>query len=501
MTEWIRKNKSVLLRLAFVTAVIWAVWFPLVTSGNIRMDSDRMIHSPYLAMQQYVFEGRGGIMVLLQLFGLTGWHPLRSGVLFLLFFSVSCWMLYFSLRRQAGWKKGYWAELFLLLYGLSPIWAYHGYFVLQLAPVGFGMILATGTACADAMLLSRKAGGWFRFRWELVALLLLMAALMIYQTLIVCYLAVLLMLLFCRSASGEKIGFKALLPTMFRTLAALVLYVVSSGLLTNFHGHGTIAAQVFWGFDSVAHCLYRIALEVGATVLMYTSRYFSLFTLGFVLILVLWIRKRKTDWKGNREPVLIWLAMSALPFALTLLLGNVTVPRSQFALQLAAAFFPVCYMVLTPEKKHRVLCAVCALAVLVQAGLAIRLTHTDNVRNEHDTKAAAAISAELENISVSKPLVFIGVLKCEDQSILTEKSDVFGRSFFEWIWHEDDPSSATNPAARLLNAYDGRQYMQGIAYPEYISGALEVSKDMPSYPEAGFVREEAEYTVIKLSDP
>ena len=437
--------------------------------------------------------------MLLQLFGLVRWHPLRSGVLFLVFFTVSCWMLYFSLRRQAGWKKGYWAELFLLLYALSPIWAYHGYFVLQLAPVGFGMILATGTACADAMLLSRKACGWFRFRWELVALLLLVAVLMIYQTLIVCYVAVLLMLLFCRSASGEKTGFKALVPTIIRTLLALAMYVVFSGLLTNFAGHGTITAQLRWGADSASHCLLRIAQEAGATLLMYTSRYFSLFTLGCVLFLVLWFRKRKTDWKGNREVLLLWLAMAALPFALSLLLGNVTVPRSQFALQLAAAFLPVCYMVLTPEKKHRVLCAVCALTVLVQAGLAIRLTHTDNVRNEHDTKAAAAISAELEFIPITKPLVFIGVLKGEDQSILTEKSDVFGRSFFEWIYHPEDPASASLPAYRLLTAYDGRKYHLG--YPDFSAAADEIAKEMPSYPEPGFVREEEEFAVIKLSDP
>ena len=100
-------NQKALIRFLLILLIIWIVWWPIVTSGNIRMDSDRMIHTPDVALTQYVREGRIALVWLLRLFGLDTWHPVRSGVLFLVFFSVSCGLLYFTLRRQTGWRNLY----------------------------------------------------------------------------------------------------------------------------------------------------------------------------------------------------------------------------------------------------------------------------------------------------------------------------------------------------------------------------------------------------------
>ena len=88
----------------------------------------------------------------------------------------------------------------------------------------------------------------------------------------------------------------------------------------------------------------------------------------------------------------------------------------------------------------------------------------------------------------------------EDQLFLTEKSDVYGRSFFEWIYSPDRPASATVPALRLLTAFNGILY-EGISGSELAQRAALAAQDMPAYPSPGFVREEANMIVIKLSDP
>ncbi len=94
----IRTGRKEIVRLIIITAILWIVWWPIVTSSNIRMDSDRMIHTPGIALSQYVQEGRSALVLLLRFFGLDTWHPVRSGILFLLFFSISCWLLYFTIR-------------------------------------------------------------------------------------------------------------------------------------------------------------------------------------------------------------------------------------------------------------------------------------------------------------------------------------------------------------------------------------------------------------------
>jgi len=493
-----RMNKKRFISLLLITALIWIVQWPIVTSGNIRMDSDRMLHTPDIALNQYVQEGRSALVWLLRFFGLDSWHPVKSGVLFLVFFSISCWMLYFTLRRYAGWDKLH-PNLFLLIYGLSPIWAYHGYFVVQIAAVGFGMMLAVLTACMDARFLPDKSFTKYRFLWETAALILLSFALLVYQSLIICWMSALLMFLFCHLLRGGQISWRMLLPFFLRVAACLIIYFIVSRLTRSDAAATNMDVQIRWGTDSIGHCLLRIIEECGATVLMATSRYFSLYTFGAVLVLILLLRRRKEEAGNSPWLWIIFSGMLLLPFGLSILLGNVTVPRSQFALQLTAAFLPVCFLSETGGR-HRILCAVCIAAVAIQTGLFLRLYHSDQVRNSQDITAAEAIITELEQTDTSKPLAFIGVRRMEASPVLTEKSDVYGRSFFEWIYTPDHPASATIPALRLLTAYSGKQY-EGIITPEQEAAAAESARQIPAYPSPGFVREENDMVIIKLSDP
>ena len=498
MTAGVRIDKKALIRLLLVTIVLWIIWLPIVTSGNIRMDSDRMFHTPDAAFTQYIQEGRPALVWLLRLFGLSAWNPGLSGILFLVFFSISCWMLYFALRRLTGWN-GLYPELFLLLYGLSPIWAYHGYFVLQISAIGFGIMLSTLMACTDVYFVRQNSFRAVRLLWEVTAVIILSFILLVYQSLIMSWLAALLTLLFCFLLKGGRISWKTLIPFILRLAVSMAAYYFISRMFRGNMGAGNMENQIHWGKDSFIYCLFRMAEEAGATLLMYTSRYFSLYTLGAILIILYLVRRRKAGDSLDPWLLLVGLGMLLLPFALTVLLGNVTVPRSQFTLQMVAAFFPVCYLAET-KGKHRVLCFICAAAVILQAGLALRLYHTDEVRARQDTTAAETITAELSDLDTSKPLAFIGVRKMDGHSLLTEKSDVYGRTFFEWIYSPDQPTSATPPALRLLTAYNGIQYKE-ITGAEAKSKAADTAKEMPSYPSPGFIREEADMIVIKLSDP
>ncbi len=490
MHRFARNNGFRFFAAAVATVLVWAVLLPLAASSNIRMDSDRMIYHPDSAMEQYLKEGRGGLVLILRLFGLDRWNPLRSGILFLLFFSVSCWLFTWSLARQTRWKREEMYLLFFLLYALSPIWAYHAYFTLQIAAVGFGMMLCTLLASADILFLSGcRETLSRRILREVLSLAVLSFSLTIYQALAVHYLTVLAVLLFCFFLRGGTCGMKAVLLPAARMLLAMAVYWAVARAVRNGSDSANLANQIRWGTMPISACLFRIVQEAGASLLLVHSRYFSLFPMAAVLGALLWFRRRGS-------PLLCTgICLLLLPFAFSLLLGNVTVPRAQFALQAVAAFLPVCYLAET-EKTQRVLCIACAVTVVLQALLTVRLTYTDNVRNDADTTAARRILAELGNAVEGKPLAIIGTVGIPKRSLLTERADVFGQSFFEWNAWEERPGTATGPGIRLLEALSEMEFE---ALPDNrMEEAAQEAARIPAYPMAGFVADRGEYILIRL---
>ena len=133
---------------------------------------------------------------------------------------------------------------------------------------------------------------------------------------------------------------------------------------------------------------------------------------------------------------------------------------------------------------------------MLQAALTLRLTHTDNVRNKVDTEAAERICDELETLDTSKPLAVIGTIRMEDDSLLLEKSDVYGKSFFEWLSEEDDPGITTVPAVRLIQAWSGKEYARCTG--KLLRKAWKKSPEIPAWPSDGFVSEQEDYILIRL---
>ena len=490
----IRRTAAILV----CTALLWAVLFPLASSGNFRMDSDRMFHQPETAMNQYIGENRGGLVLLLRLFGLDRWDPVRSGVLYLLFLTASGWLLCFLIRKQTEWKDPKLYLLFFLLYTLSPVWAFHAYFVLQSAPVGLGMLLCTCMAGIDSLFYSgERKRPVLRAAWEAAAVLLLGFCVTVYQALIVHFAAVWAALMFCRMRKGRRVPVSAFVLPVLRAVLAVAVYLLVSGLLRDGRETAYLNGQILWGRVPFLQSCFQIIRSAGASLVPLNSSRFSLYPVAVICLCLIWYRQGKSGTGSGRLLfTLACLALLALPFAFNVLLGNATVPRTQFALQLTAALVPVCFLG-DSAARHRILRTILVLVLAVQAVLIIRLYHTDNLRNRMDTEAAERICAELEDADPELPVVFHGKLSFGNASLLTEKTDVFGRSFFEWVYREDQPSSATGSALRLLSAYSGREY-KAIKKGPAFDRAMEEAASLPRYPEEGFVRITDEYILVSL---
>lgn len=494
--------KKIIYQLLAVTIIIWLVWLPLSTSGNLRMDSDRMLFHPEEALSQYVQEGRFGLVLLLNLFGLTSWNPVLSGLLFLAFFTLSIWLLCFFIFHFTKGNQKFPYALFALILGTCPTWAFHIYFVLQIAAIGFGLFLTVLLAGMDAHFhLHQKKLSWPLILYELCSLLLLSFSLSIYQGLIVYYLAAAAIFFFCHILRDHSLQLRHVLWWGIRVLLSLGFYLCTSYLIAG----GTssyLSQQIQWGQLPVLQCLMNIAIQFGKSVVFLHSACVSLYPLAIALFIVLLIHQWKEhpgQTKRNLLLLLAGMAIVLLPMAMSVLQGSRPVPRTQFGLQVAAAFLPAIFLALSPGKNIFVR-ALCVLVVCLQIVLNIRLIHTDNVRNQADLQTANMITTHLKDTSFSeKPLIFFGSLPFHDDSVFLEKTDVYGRSFFEWIYDENNPSSATTSAVRLLRACDDTNY-QACKDASLIKQAVDLASSLPAFPQEGYILESEQYILIKLSE-
>ena len=485
--------------LAAALLLLWIIWMPLVCSSNYRFDSERMLYDAEGVLEQYQSEGRFGLVWLMRLMGLDSWHPVRSGLLFLVFFSLAGLVICLGLNRIAEGRLNRGSALLLLLYGTCPILAYHLYFTLQIAPVGLAMLLAAGTAWSDArMITERPASVWQAVLRHAVSLVLLVLVMSVYQALIVFYAAVLGIFLFCDNQSRHrKHGWIRLWITAVRVLLSLAVYILASGLGRH-AGYHYIQYQIKWGMEPLLDCLMNIGIEGGKMLVPIHSACLTVFPAAVCMMLYRLIRtKDRGTVRG--QAWLYAILLLVLPLAMSILVGNRTVPRMQFSLPVIAAFLAV-FCGTEAGKHKKLLCVLGCIMIVLQTALVVRLQHTDNMRNRFDTEIRDQIIADLDGRGEDgKPIVFIGSRSFTDDSLLMEKQDVYGLSFFEWVYTPERPGSATPAAIRLLCTYSGIPY-QAVTQTAKMQEAGELAAEAPAYPAEGYILETDDMIIIKLSD-
>ena len=446
---------------------------PCALNQTMRFDSDQMLINSERTMEEWISGGRFGLVAVKRLLGLTGYHPLKSGLLFLLFFMLSAWILTTCLQRFAGKRDLPFLKWFPLLYGSCPIWAFQTYFNLQIAEIGFMLAV-----CAVAAGLSTEAvcavhGTKTRLLLSGLSGCLLVACLASYQSFAVFYIAVVAMFCtVCLNGIAPKAGVRqgVLLVLHFVLFTGAYLLICRLFFPTDEY----LTQQMLWGKASVAVCLINVCIEAAKMCLLYSSGQFSFFPVGVLFLLTAFFLSRKRE-KARPLMVLCVLLLLLSPLMMSMLLGNRTVPRRQFALQVVAAFLPVMTGDMILRKRNcgtedlraarltGMLRMACAAFVLIQVVLGLRLLHTDRLRDREDLAYAEKVTEALAPYRDSgKPIVFLGAHFFDDDSFLLEKTDVYGNSFFEWMYDETQPFSCDAGARRYM------RYVEGNAegYPE-----------------------------------
>lgn len=490
-----------LLGCAAIIALIW-IWLSVFSSGNIRFDSDRMIYERSVVLAQYRNEGRLVLAFLLEYLFPSVWNPVLYGGVFLAVFLMNGYVLTIFLVRftERKWHSLLYG-LFFLLYGTSPIWAFQFYFTLQVPVIALGMLLCVLLAAWDVSGHTNQVSIFHRTVLEFFSLCFCTILMLIYQALIIYYITVIIIFLFCRLFHGSAISWKSAISWILRLVLSVLLYVFIARSARNGDSE-YLMNQIQWNRLPVLTCLKDIVVEYGKILFMVHSGHFSLYLPGLVLMIILLNSKFRNHEYGKHEKTMLVLSATALvvlPMAISVMEGSRPVPRTQFSLQAVSAFFLVCFMA-ESGKAYRSLLICSCFIVLLQSALVIRLTITDNQRNRLDLDMRDQIAADVKAMDAEdKSLIFIGSGQFDDRSVFFEKTDVFGLSFGEWSYAPDQPASATTGAIRLMNT--GALKMQALTDPTMISEAVCIAESMPVFPSDGYMKVTDDYCVIKLSNP
>lgn len=502
-------------RLLFLSLVIAVLCFGFLSlSTNIRIDSEELINNPGSSLG-WLTIGRYGLVLLKRLLGLTTYHAMKSGLLFLLFFVIGENLLAFAYYHFSGRNEAYPYWAFLLLYGTSNLWCFQIYFSMQQAEVAFAMLLVVFSAmlAMEACFLQK---GSKRVRRIGVSVFLLVVCLGTYQALATYYIAICISFFLIRMENQKEVNAERTVGEIFGGIVLLIAQFGVSYLLYSWIANTWFMAteeymqsQMGWGKYAVADCLKNVLRTVKNCLLAYGPRNFSFYTIGVLLslaaVIILW-RKKVFSSKGEQMIYLLaWLGLLASPFLMTLYMGEMLVTRSQFALPLVAAFLGMHGIRYLHEEKQlfaRIASAGVLLVVILQVGYDLRLAYTDDKRYEQDAVLAEQILGKVVQTNQGKipemPVIFVGC-KIPQYDGICARTEMYGWSFFEWDYALGNPTGATHRIAGFVQASTGVM-LNETTTEEMKEQAVKLSEEMPTFPEDGAVVRTEDYMVVKLSE-
>lgn len=507
LKDYVTKHSGLIL-LSVITSVLCFGFLAL--GGNIRIDTEELINSPGTTLG-WLRIGRYGLVLLKRFLGLSTHHIWQSGLLFLLFFILSCNLLTFLFYRMSGKSEKYPYWVFVLLYTTSNIWCYQIYFSLQQAEVSLALLLIAAAAflAFEGSFLSRGGRGILCL---LSAVLLLITGFGVYQALVAYYIAVCVSAFLLYLWSSRFSDLRNLFIGTAKLVASFAFsYVIYLWIAkTWFMSTGEyLTGQMGWGRLTAGGCIKNIVKTMQRVIFCRGSEYFSFYTAGavFTVIAVFFICRRKFS---DHRVKCVFGALAAIglmltPFLMTIYMGEFIVTRAQFALPAAAAFLGM-YGIgelrgLAGKKFAAFSTSLVFLFMLVQFAYCMQLTYTDSVRYQEDALFADDVLKTIHETcgknAVKKPFVFVGrrIPSLKKGCVRTE---MFGWSFFEWDYHPDNQTGATHRIVGFLNAYADAG-MTELRNETLLLEAEKEAEELPVYPEKNSILETKDYILVHLS--
>ncbi len=503
--------------LLLVDTLIILCYAHLVLCGNIRIDTEVLINNPGYSMGWDSF-GRYGLVFLKHILGLSTHHTVKSGILFLIFFTLQANVLLFSIFYFSGEDEKYPYWMFGALYCTAVTWYIQAYFSLQQAEIACAMLMvavAAFLAVKAAFLDQRYLGGF------LAAWVLLQSGFSTYQAFVAFYIAICISLFLvhiwkiwnCCGAYDEKQNQK----TVLGIVRLIVHFLISYGmyyLIMNrwFNTSGYVNNQSAWGKEPILDCFMSIIKAIVKVVIMWGPQNFSFYTAGACMLLIIAVIVWKDGVLHHQFRTILFsltlLGLMITPFLLNIYTGSMGVSRAQFALPVVAAFmaaFSVCALKQLKPMWKKTLRGITALVVFFicgQIALCVNMALTDDIRNEYDLRKAELVVEELLDVCddcyPEKPVAFVGKQEA-DLPCWCLRAEMYGMSFFEWDYSPEHPMEAGFRIRGLIQAHTGIR-LNGNLTELQSQKAEELAEGMTDFPEEGSVLALDDMIIVRLSE-
>ena len=499
--DYMKSKKAEIHILYIVCICLFGIWMfndfvSFDAEGFYSIGNGTKWYSQWIGLDRWAF------VLLKSLLGVKVINPFFSVTVFLICFPLSSILWSYLVYLWKDRTSVCWDLLIFGLFYIShPIWVLQFAYRNQMEVCSIILtLLPVGMICLTRWL-EDDSGIDFVF-----ALVLIIFCFGGYQSFTFMYgTAAAVYLLFYADRHSSKEMLKLFGRLIVFTLLAFIGYKLIALAVIHYFGidagmyKGYLLEQILWTSKPLAECLYNIFIYIKESCFgkwpVFTALY-SVLAILFIITSVSAAARRKTNLGWT---ILADLGILAIPFALTIMMANSAVIRSQFAFVLSLAFMAMYlyqrYQGLLesekiPQRPGQILLAGCLLLSLVpQINDATRLMYTDyrTMAGDHERMQQIYYQAVRLGAKDNDAIVFINNAEMKPEEI-TADFEVVGYSYFQVI--------DKNKLAEAMQAYG---YPVSIASDAQKKYAETLKDSMKIWPSEGSILVKDKLIIVRLS--
>lgn len=504
--NYFKKNKP-LCGVVFFMAIL-SYWFPL-THFTLSIDEEIALFSDS-NITLWSEQGRFGIAFIKFLLQYSQTNSITSTFLAVSAVIVSgiiwSYTLYSSLNHEEE-KLDIPGLISAFIFVTFPAFSENIGFSMMSFELGIGWIIISIATLFAAKWAIFNKGKMYMF----CSIILTTFATSIYQSFITVYISgvILTLVLFLHSLRKRNESFTtgSFLGIIGKYLSILAISLVFYKLIDKVVGifitpSAYIDSFIAWGRDEPVKIVRNLLGNFKALIageLIYGSHIVLMSTVAILLILMVFIYKMIFVQNGRNITSMLLISLVGFistPFLMALLIGTPLPIRANLILTLFVSSAWYLFYIIIEKKIVRVLVVVCIILMGFYQSMALsQLFYSDYNRYQEDVKLAHQIGYRVLSLNVgelpTQPVVFVGSHTQQERANVI-KQEVLGYSFFEW--------DGGNPA-RI------RRFMQSLGYnynapsEEQRKRALQISKQMPIWPDIDSVAIKDGIIIVNLSKP
>jgi hypothetical protein len=390
----------------------YRLFFPVIS-----IDTEALINNSRDLILSWYSIGRFSLGIIKFLTSWFNFNLILANIAALIVFVLSLIILSKDIVKN---KNDYLSRLiFILIIITSPLIAEQFVFTLQIFEISLGyFFLILCFKLINAYIYANKK------RYIIPIIIILAFIFGLYQAFCLLYITI-SVIYFIVNKYDKNNTLKEFIPIVLKYIILLILGLILSKVLSilmmnvlNVSSSSYLTNQIGWSVHGIKGILY-----VGyyfLTVLLGIKIYYNL---SYLIIFIFTLIHLKNNWSKNNIIInLSILFLLITPFIMSIIFGNITVARSQFALPFVVGFLFVFY---NNNKKYYYLIPI--IIIIFQVAISFILYRNDYIRYNMDVNLMNEVSSDISTYN-NLPVVFIG----RYDNHIKIKGDVLGESFFNW---------------------------------------------------------------------